>query len=201
MNDDRDYINTIPHLASPKKIGIYGGSFDPVHLGHMCAVLYALAMHKIDEVWVLPCGEHPEGKTLSPFWHRFKMCKVAFNHLRNVHVIPIEYYMEKPNYTNLTLRAITEHQPHADMYLIVGHDCFKSVPNWNGGEETMELARMLPVPRSGYDNNGHLLPEISSTEIRKRLKGNEDVKRHIDVGVRDYIKLHSLYQEVTDESN
>lgn len=194
MIDDRDYINTIPNLASPKNIGVYGGSFNPPHIGHSCAILYALSMHDLDEIWVIPCGHHPEGKNLLPFWHRFKMCKIAFNHLRKVQVVPIEHYMPAPSYTNLTLRAITEYEPNARLHLIVGKDCFKSVPGWDGGEETMELAKLISVPRSGYDNEGHLLPEISSTEIRKRLQENSDVKRHIDAGVRAYIKQHELYE-------
>lgn len=191
--DDRDYVNTIPHLASSKNIGIYGGSFNPPHIGHSCAILYALSMHDLDEVWVIPCGQHPEGKDLLPFWHRFKMCKIATRHMRNVEVVPIEHYMPKPSFTNLTLQAIAEHQRNARLHLIVGQDCFKSIHEWEGGEETMALAHLLPVPRSGYDNEGHLLPDISSTEIRKRLQGNEDVKRHIDAGVREYIKEHGLY--------
>lgn len=193
MSEERDYVNTIPYLSSPKKIGVYGGSFNPPHIGHSCAILYALSMNDLDEVWVIPCGEHPEGKDLLPFWHRFKMCKIAFDHLRKVKVIPIEHYMPKPSYTNLTLRAIADKQPHANLHLIVGQDCFKSVPNWQGGEETMSMAKLIPVPRSGYDNDGHLLPEISSSVLRERMQAAEDTRKHIDAGVRRYIKDNNLY--------
>lgn len=183
----------IPHLSSPRNIGIFGGSYDPPHIGHSCAILYALSMHRLDEIWVIPCGQHPDSKNLINFWDRFKMCKIAFGHLRKVRVLPIEHYMAKPTYTNLTLRAIAESQPNANLHLIVGADCYKAVPEWHGSEETLRLAKLLQVPRSGYDDSDHLLPDLSSTAIRKALKENGNVDQQLDAEVRQYIHSRKLY--------
>jgi len=194
MDNQRNYQNTIPHLTSRKNIGIYGGSFNPVHLGHSWAILYALSRYSLDEVWVIPCGSHPGGKELLSFWNRFKMCEIAFEHLRKVKVIPIEHYLPEPNYTRQTLEAIRDEQELANLHLIVGQDCMNSIATWEGSEEVMKLAKLLEVPRSGYDKDGHLLPDISSTEIRKRLKASKDVARQMDAGVENYIEEHELYK-------
>jgi nicotinate-nucleotide adenylyltransferase len=183
----------IPDLPSPKRIGIYGGSFNPPHVGHSLAILYSMSMNELDQVWVLPCGEHAHGKKLIGFGHRFKMAKIAFTRIRNCRVLPVENFLPKPNYTSETLRFIREIEPNADLHLIVGQDCFKDIPSWEGGEQTMSLAKLIPVPRSGIDNEGHLLPEISSTEIRESLKAKRTVERHLDFGVRKYITRHRLY--------
>lgn len=188
-----DFSYLIPCLPSPKKIGIYGGSFNPPHVGHSLAILYAMAMNDLDQVWVIPCGEHPHGKNLVDFGHRFKMAQIAFTRIRNCRVLMIEDMLPKPSYTNETLKFIRNNEPNADMHLIVGQDVFKDIPNWRGGEQTMGLAKLVPVPRSGFDSDGHLLPEISSTEIRERLRQNKSVERHLDFGVRQYIKKHNLY--------
>ena len=62
----------VPYLQRPMNIGIYGGSFNPPHIGHSMAILYAMAMHDLDYVWVLPCSEHVDGKKLIDFGHRFR---------------------------------------------------------------------------------------------------------------------------------
>lgn len=201
----------VPELPSPKKIGIYGGSFNPPHIGHSLAILYAKAMNDLDQVWVIPCGQHPHGKELIDFGYRYQMAKSAFSRVRDVKVLPLENYLPKPSFTNATLKFIRDVQPNAELHLIVGQDCFKDIPNWEGGEQTMSLAKLVPVPRSGMDNDGHLLPDISSTVIRSMLSGqySEDtlrnqrsVERHLDFAVREYIKKHRLYQgefEVTND--
>lgn len=191
--DEREHLNTVPHLTSPKNVGIYGGSFSPPHLGHACAVLYAMSRYDLDQVWVIPCGTHPEGKKLEPFWQRFKMCKIAFGHLNNVEVVPIEYYMPGASYTHVTLKAISDHEPKARLHLIVGEDVFKSIPTWEGGKETMELATLLPIPRSGYGEQPHLLPEVSSTVIRQRIHDDKNVESYVDADVREYIEGKGLY--------
>lgn len=190
----------LPYLPSPKNIGICGGSFSPPHIGHTMAVLYAMAMHDLDQVWVVPCGEHAEGKKLIDFGHRFKMCQIAFTRIRNCRVLHLEDHLPKPNYTNETLKFIKDHEPNARLHLILGLDTFQDLPKWKGGPETMQLAKLVAVPRSGFDNEGHLLPEISSTEIRAHLQKQESVERHLDFGVRDYIKKHNLYPALTKDN-
>jgi nicotinate-nucleotide adenylyltransferase len=193
----------VPDLQSPKKIGIYGGSFSPPHIGHALAILYSMAMNDLDQVWVIPCGEHPHGKKLVEFGHRYQMAKSAFSRVRYCKVLPLEHYLPKPSFTNDTLKFIRDVQPNADLHLIVGEDVFKDIPSWEGGEKTMALAKLVPVPRSGMDNEGHLLPDISSTEIRASLQAHRPVERHLDFAVRRYITKHRLYQgefEVKDDT-
>ena len=193
----------IPHLASPTRVGVFGTSCNPPHVGHSMAILYAMSMNDFDQIWVVPCGEHPEGKGLIGFGHRFQMARIAFNKIRNCRVTPLEFYLPKPSFTNDTLKFITNAEPNAELSFIVGADCIDNVPKWKGGKETMRLAKLVGVPRSGFDEQGHLLPDISSSEIRTHLKKNESVERHLDFGVRQYISKHGLYpaQEQQDVVN
>lgn len=184
----------VPYLPSPKKIGIYGGAFNPPHIGHCMALMYAMCMHDLDQVWVIPCGSHPDGKDLIDFGHRFMMCQIAFTRIRNCRVLHLEDALDKPSYTNRTLKFIKEHEPNADLHLIIGQDNLPKIHEWEGGYETLKLAKLIAVPRSGFDNEGHLLPDISSTMIREMLENSKSVERHLDFGVRDYIKKNSLYK-------
>ena len=178
----------------PRKIGVYGGSFNPPHIGHYLAVCYAHSMHDLDEVWVIPCHTHPYGKDLVEFSHRVQMCKLMFQRHRDVKVLEVEEQLEKPNFTYRTLEHIKECYPHLELYLMVGQDCSSDMDTWDGIERTRAATEgVVVVPRSGYDSEGHLLPEISSTELRETLKQSGSVDRHIALAVRQHIESNGLY--------
>jgi nicotinate-nucleotide adenylyltransferase len=117
----------VPYLPSPKNIGICGGSFSPPHIGHSSAILYAMAMYDLDQIWVIPCGKHAEGKVLIEFEHRCKMCQIAFTRIRNCRVLWLEHYLPKPSFTNNTLRFIKNKERNANLHLILGEDSYSTV--------------------------------------------------------------------------
>lgn len=193
----------VPPVNEPMKIGVFGASLDPVHVGHLMAVVYAISCGGMDEVWVIPCGEHPHGKPLSDFKHRYNMAIKAFYHIANCRVLELEQHLSKPSYTNATLKHIKDGRPNADLHLIVGQDVARDMPNWKDGGRTLELAKLIVIPRSGFDGSGedHLLPEVSSTKIRESIRQGKSVERHLDLGVRDYIEQNQLYVEVRNEAS
>jgi nicotinate-nucleotide adenylyltransferase len=137
------------------KIGIYGGSFDPPHLGHLNVVLHALNSCDLDKVWVIPCFQQT-GKNLTDFWDRYTMCRRMFDDLPNVHVLDVEERLGGESLTVRTIKYLKNRQDD-EMFLIVGQDTADRIPQWEGGAELMQLVKLRIAPRTN----------ISSTEIRK----------------------------------
>lgn len=160
------------------KIGIYGGSFDPPHLGHLNVVLHAVNSQDLDKVWVIPCFQQT-GKNLTDFWHRYDMCRKMFNDLPNVHVLDVE---ERLGGESLTVRTVNHVKDGDDeIFLIVGQDTADRIPQWEGGAELMQLVKLRIAPRTN----------ISSTEIRNNRTISE-IK--CTRKVSDYILENNLYR-------
>ena len=161
------------------KVCLFGGTFDPPHLGHSCLALSILSVSGADEDWVLPCHGHPHAKALSPFHHRIDMCQLAFRHLRpNVRVLKIEKHLPAPNYTAQTLRALKELFPQTHFDWAIGSDLLPELPNWNDAPWLAEQVRFLVVGREGFSMKdlpqgfnikcftGLTLPNIASRNLR-----------------------------------
>jgi nicotinate-nucleotide adenylyltransferase len=161
------------------KIGIYGGSFDPPHLGHLNVVLHALNSCDLDKVWVIPCFQQT-GKNLTDFWDRYTMCRRMFDDLPNVHVLDVEERLGGESLTVRTIKYLKNLQDD-EMFLIVGQDTADRIPQWEGGAELMQLVKLRIAPRTN----------ICSTEIRKdRIKSYEKCS----LSVCKYILDNELYR-------
>lgn len=175
-------------------IGIYGGSFNPPHIGHYLSAAYAL--QQIPRVIVIPCADHAFGKNLEPFEHRYRMCLQTFAGLSpKVEVSNIEHMVfqetGRPSYMIDTIRHVAEMEPTAVRFvLIVGEDVEDELPEWYRWHELKEMVEILTLPR-----NRSILPSVSSTEMRHAIVADKPRFYLLNPSVERYIEEHSLYQE------
>lgn len=182
------------------RYGFFGGSFDPPHLGHTLACLWALETEEVDRVLMVPVARHPFGKAFSAsFADRAEMCRLATSRLGNaVEVSTIEGRREGVSYTIDTLRALRAEDPKADFRLIAGSDVIGDLPKWREGGEVLRLAPPLELPRpiagERFADRPGALPPISSTQAREALLAEDPLAESLlSAAVRRYIRTHGLY--------
>jgi len=183
--------------GTARKLGVFGGTFDPPHISHTLACLYALETNDLDGILVIPCYRHPLGKDATPFEHRLAMTRLAMEELGSrIEVLEIESEREEPSYTIDTLRLLKERRPGVDFSLIIGSDILKETCLWKSFDEIQKMARVIILPRSQADlpHESHFfLPDISSTEIRHLLLSGKDASPFLSRRILKYIRLHNLY--------
>jgi nicotinate-nucleotide adenylyltransferase len=185
-----------------KRVAIYGGSFNPPHIGHVLAVAYSLAAHPVDEVLVVPCFVHPFAKELAPFADRFAMCQLAMGWMPGVTISRVEADLGGESRTLRTLEVLAERHPDWSMRLLVGSDILHDAPKWHGFSRVCALAPLLVLGRRGVDRDDApepLLPEVSSTEIRELLArppAETEVRlaEIVPSAVRTYIHEQGLFR-------
>ncbi len=175
---------------------MYGGSFDPPHVAHTLAVAYVLATQPVDRVLVVPTRDHPFGKRLSAFEHRVHMCELALQDLKRVEISQIEQELPAPSLTLRTLEALRARYPTAQLRLVIGSDVLTETHAWHNFARIEALAPPIVVQRAGHVRPGSdapALPEISSTEVRRRLRVGESVAGLLTPAVAEYAVAHALY--------
>ncbi|MCB9643593.1 MAG: nicotinate (nicotinamide) nucleotide adenylyltransferase [Myxococcales bacterium] len=204
-----------------KRVAFYGGSFNPPHFSHFFAMTWALCCGEVDEVWMVPCAEHAFGKDLAPFEHRVEMCKrgiSAFSSPDKIKVQTIEQRLPRPSYTIHTIEALQREHPDHSFRLLIGSDILNEKEKWHDFSRLVELAPLLLIGRAGVKveeavfEDQHLfpgsgkkdllnlqeeivLPEISSTEIRKRLALSSEVRTLLPAPILEYIQSNHLYKK------
>lgn len=183
-----------------RKIAIFGGSFDPIHIVHVLTMEYVLQTEDVDELWVIPCFKHNLGKEESaPFEHRCEMCRLAVRDKPKVRVSTIEESLGPPSRTLVTINKLREQNPDDEFKLVVGSDLLSELPTWYGYEELMKSTPFIVVPRGGYATmSGFSLPEMSSTQIRTLIRNGGFVSALIPRSVDLYIYRHQLYLELQE---
>jgi nicotinate-nucleotide adenylyltransferase len=169
-------------------IGVFGGSFDPPHVGHVLAVAYALATAPIERVLVVPTFRHPFGKAMAPFADRVAMAELAFGGMRGVEVSRIEEELGGDSYTVRTLEALRSRMPGTTLRLLVGSDVLPDTPRWREWERVTELAPPIVLPRGG-----ELLPTVSSTDVRARYAAAGSTEDVVPRSVDAHVRSHGLY--------
>jgi nicotinate-nucleotide adenylyltransferase len=183
---------------TPRRVAVFGGSFNPPHIGHVLAVVYALETAPVDEVLVVPVYRHPFAKELAPFDHRLAMSRVAVGWIPHVTVSAIEEALGGDSLTLRTLQALSVQEPTWKLRLLIGADVLSDLPKWHRWEKISSLAPPLVLGRRGVERSDApppLLPCVSSTEIRAHLQaGDLDAARSLmPARVLDYIVSHGLY--------
>jgi nicotinate-nucleotide adenylyltransferase len=194
----------------PIRVGLFGGSFDPVHNAHLALARLALEYLKLDEVIWVPAG-HPWQKTrrLAPGEHRLAMVQAAIADEPRFTVDDCELRRPGPSYTLDTLRELTARRPEvAQWFLVLGEDQYAGLPTWQGWQELLRLATLAVAARDGRPPvAGQSLREvphrlvclplaplaISSTLVRQRLAAGESVDALVPPAVASYIACHRLY--------
>lgn len=188
-----------------KRIGILGGSFDPVHCGHVRIASSFLTSGLIDTLLILlsPYPPHKQNREQAAFSHRFEMLKLAFRGIERVEISDLEKKLEKPSYTLHTLEYLQKENPETLYYLCLGEDSLQHFDEWYKYRKILKKADLLVAERPGFDKSGvdkeilehaifveHDPYPISSTAIRK-LRVN--IKEDLPNAVAAYIEKNNLY--------
>jgi nicotinate-nucleotide adenylyltransferase len=155
-----------------KAVAIYGGSFDPPHISHVLAAVYALKVAGFEQVLVVPVFEHAFHKQLAPFEHRLRMCELSFAGILGVEVSSVERELETPSLTLRTVEHLSSAHPDWAMRLLIGTDVLSETPKWHAFDRISALAPPYVVARPGFehpDAQAALLPDVSSTRVREAL--------------------------------
>ncbi len=151
---------------------VFGGSFNPPHVGHVLAAQYVLSVGLADVVMVVPVFEHAFQKGLTPFQDRIALVEAAFFRVPGTVVSDLESRLPRPSFTLRTVRALVEKHPQDELRLLVGSDVAREMPHWYRAEELLGLASPLVLGRVGELEGRSppaVLPGISSTQVRKWL--------------------------------
>ncbi len=205
-------------MNSVTRVAILGGTFDPVHLGHLEAASAARTLLSLDRVMLLP-SRTPPHRNIEPrasVYHRFAMTALAANSRDGLEVSDLEVQREGPSYTALTLEGLHEEGIHpSQLFFIIGADAFAEIEAWYDYPRVLSLANFLVVPRPGapftrpepIPNPKSLItgastsvsfldartPDISSTEVRRRVAGGQAIDGLVPPGVAEHIRRHRLY--------
>ncbi len=179
----------------PARWGIFGGAFDPPHLGHLAAAAVALAAGRLDKLLVVPTFAHPFGKQTAPWLDRLAMTRLAFAPLRRVEVSEIEAGLPRPSLTLGTVEALAAAHPEVRWVLVVGSDTLRERTSWHRFDDIIRRAELLVVGRQGYEHGSidFALPDISSSDLRRALAAGEDLRGRLDPAVERYVREHGLY--------
>jgi nicotinate-nucleotide adenylyltransferase len=186
-----------------KAVAIYGGSFDPPHISHVLAAVYALKVGGFEQVLVVPVYEHAFQKRLSSFEHRARLCELSFAGIAGVVVSTVERELQKPSLTLHTLEHLAAQHPDWAMRLLVGSDVLSDTAKWHAFPRIAELAPPYIVARPGYehpDSVAALLPDVSSTRVRQALATRSAAESQallaasLPRAVLSYIDEHGLYR-------
>ncbi len=186
-----------------KKIGIFGGSFNPIHIGHIILANDILEYYGLDKIIFIPAYEPPLKDTtdLIPYEARYKMIEAAIEPYADLEISDIEKSLPKPSFTINTLKKMSELLPHASLYLIIGADQAEQFNLWKDGNKIMQIAKIIVMARNDkVISNEKMLSfnkrqiDISSTEIRERIKTNLSYRQFLPFKVYQIIKNEKLYR-------
>ncbi|MEW1979023.1 nicotinate-nucleotide adenylyltransferase [Kocuria palustris] len=200
-----------PRRPGRTRLGIMGGTFDPIHHGHLVAASEVAAVFDLDEVVFVPTGQpwQKSGSEVSDAEHRYLMTVVATAANPRFSVSRVDIDRHGPTYTVDTLRDLHELRPDSDLFFITGADVLSEILSWHGAEDIWDLAHFVGVTRPGHELS---VPEgagdvvllevpamaISSTDCRARVRSGQPVWYLVPDGVVQYIGKYGLYRPGDD---
>ena len=202
-----------------QRILLFGGTFDPVHCGHMVISLAAAEQLAIERIWLLPTAQPPhKTSAIAPVVDRLAMLELAIDAAEGYEICDIELKREGPSYTIDTLNELRTLRPEAAFAWLIGADMLDYLPKWYRADEVVEMVDFAIADRRADGSLEEIfdrlaehfseavmerlragvvrspLIDISSTEIRRRVKAGEDVTELVGQAVADYIAAHGLYR-------
>src|SRR5438132_5755135 len=176
------------------EIALFGGSFDPPHVGHLLAAAYVLATEPVEELWFVPVFEHPLEKPLvGSCEHRVALCEKLAQEVPRARVSRAELESGKTRTVDL-LEWLHEQHPETRFALVLGTDLNAERAQWKQFDRIQQLARIVTLQRGGYASGGVVLPEVSSTHVRALLKSGDDASRLVPRAVLDAIHAAGTYR-------
>ena len=208
-----------------RRVGVFGGTFDPVHLGHLVLAEQCREQGRLDEVWFVPAGvpPHKQGLAISRFEQRVEMIELAIAGNPAFRVEPIEAERPGPNYTADTLEELKRRQPATDFFLLIGSDSLADLPGWYEPRRIVASAGLLVMLRAQYPARppeelraALALPasvplrvewvqappliDIASRDLRRRSAEGRSIRYLVPRAVEIYIADKHLYRDSTGET-
>jgi nicotinate-nucleotide adenylyltransferase len=194
--------------SGARRVGLFGGSFDPVHYAHVALARAALAELRLDEVRWVPAGQAwQKARPLTAAVHREAMLRLALAGEPRFVLDRIEIERAGPSYTLDTVRALAAAQPGTQWFLIIGHDQYAGLHTWSGWQELLALVTLAVANRPGQAREVHedvrrvshrVVPlpmlDISATQVRERVAAGQDISTLVPPEVARYIDSHRLYR-------
>ena len=201
-----------------KRIGVIGGSFDPIHTGHLVIAEHVVDMLQLDAALFIPCNlpPHKDARGLTPAQHRLRMVELAVQHNARFRASDMEIKRGGVSYSVDTIKQlILVYGQHTDLYFIIGADSLKELPTWKNYKVLLSLCTIVTAARPGFAlneiafANGVLSPEesnaikeyivptplidVSSTDIRRRCREGRSIRYLVPSPVEEYIDKNRLY--------
>ncbi len=197
------------------RLGVFGGTFDPIHYGHLVAAQEVLSELKLDRVLFVPAGwpPHKPLRHLSSIQQRVEMVELAISSNSHFALSRIDIERPGPSYTVETLDLLHRQMgPGTELYFIMGLDSLADLPTWHAPERIIQLAYLVVVDRPRYDVDMDLLRQtlpdiearlislhipgmnISSTDIQRRVRENKPIKYQVPEAIEEYIYSNGLYR-------
>jgi len=203
-------------IVGGKRLGIMGGTFDPIHYGHLVAAETARVEFNLDNVLFIPAGKPPHklNHRITDASERFTMVQMSIKNNSYFKVSNMEIVREGPTYTVDTLKILHELLPDQELYFITGTDALLDLLTWREPDTIVKLAKIIGASRPGYDSRNFFAEitkrypyikdrifelevpalAISSTDIRARVKNNKSIRYLLPEEVRLYIEERNLYK-------
>jgi nicotinate-nucleotide adenylyltransferase len=190
------------------KIGLYFGSFNPIHIGHLIIANYVLNESYVDKIWfiVSPLNPFKDSHNLMKEYDRLYLVKKAIEEDARLNASEIEFSLPKPSYTVHTLAYLKEKYPELSFSIIMGSDGFQNLDKWKNPEIIAKDYPIIIYRRPGFDVDNKLnaritvmnapLLEISSTHIRGLLKAGKSIKYLVPSSIEDELLSNSFFRKV-----
>lgn len=189
-----------------KKVAIFSGSFNPIHIGHLALANFVVESKVVDELWFMVSPQNPlkETQDLLSDEIRLELVQLAIKGYPKFKASDFEFTLPQPSYTIRTLKALKETYPSYEFHLLIGADNWLIFNQWKDYHHIIANFHLLIYPRLGYDIKKETLPkqlvlvdspvmEVSSTFIRNSIKQGKDYRYFLHPEVFKYIKEHQLY--------
>ncbi|MCX7606022.1 MAG: nicotinate (nicotinamide) nucleotide adenylyltransferase [Bacteroidia bacterium] len=189
------------------KVGLFFGSFNPIHIGHLIVARYWLNETDLDQLWLIvsPHNPHKAAQELAPAPHRLAMARLAIQEDEQIHVSDIEFHLPTPSYTIHTLDRLQEQYPTHTWVLLFGSDTANTLPTWRDGTTLLQKWPIWVYPRGEGILHINPLPshlqyfheaprvDLSATQVRKYIHQRRSIRFLVPIPVELYIREHGLY--------